>query len=338
MCIRDSSTRSPDVLPERVNSRCCEMLVTTAVILMILISPLVVCAPLVMVGLFPSLRKAVFIRPALFRTYLCISFWPSCWLRRALLRLRSRPDPQVIYCSSPEGSITRIPRSQLPETWSGCRCVCVSDTHGFQNDLPTVPPADVLLHCGDFLLENRQVDPCALARMRELNDWMQRQPVSECVVIAGNHDGACVELGTEGTQQRLPHATYLQDSAYTLGCGLRVFGTPGSVRESNRSHNRAFQPAKLGEDLGESLLGEVPGNIHVMMSHGPPAGVLDGGCGSRRLREVVQAVKPAVHCFGHVHSRHGVEVHDGTVYVNCASVDSMYAATHRLIVVDIPLI
>jgi Icc-related predicted phosphoesterase len=43
-------------------------------------------------------------------------------------------------------------------------------------------------------------------------------------------------------------------------------------------------------------------DIEVLLSHGPPMGILDENTGCTILRKMVGILKPTVHLFGHIHS------------------------------------
>ena len=80
-------------------------------------------------------------------------------------------------------------------------------------------------------------------------------------------------------------------SPYQPECGEWAFGYPRS-----QDH---FGPANI------------PENVDIVMSHGPPAGCLDfipgkqenAGCDS--LLRAVQSARPKLHCFGHTHEGYG---------------------------------
>ena len=50
------------------------------------------------------------------------------------------------------------------------------------------------------------------------------------------------------------------------------------------------------------------GTVDVLVTHGPPHGVLDGGYGDKWLRDDLLKVLPRVHLFGHVHECAGVRM------------------------------
>jgi hypothetical protein len=72
------------------------------------------------------------------------------------------------------------------------------------------------------------------------------------------------------------------------------------------------------------LCAEIPEDTDVLITHGPPCGVLDcevnsglhSGC--RELFDAVMRVRPKLHVFGHVHSAHGIFQTDQTTFVNAA--------------------
>ena len=74
--------------------------------------------------------------------------------------------------------------------------------------------------------------------------------------------------------------------------------------------------------------------MDVLITHSPPAGVLDVssrklqlGCGhlAARLRDIA----PRLHCFGHVHASSGMVKAGNTTFVNAAMVNSQYQLARR---------
>jgi len=68
---------------------------------------------------------------------------------------------------------------------------------------------------------------------------------------------------------------------------------------------------------------DIPKEIDLLISHGPPKGFgsytkfgRDIGC--IELLTHVQRVKPTIHLFGHVHDAYGVSTDDYTTYINTA--------------------
>ncbi|MEM1873296.1 MAG: metallophosphoesterase family protein [Acidilobaceae archaeon] len=69
----------------------------------------------------------------------------------------------------------------------------------------------------------------------------------------------------------------------------------------------------------------------VLVSHHPPAGVLDSGSprihgGLLEVRRLVERFKPFIHLFGHVHDSVGVLKQSGALFVNSGSIALGYYA------------
>jgi len=80
--------------------------------------------------------------------------------------------------------------------------------------------------------------------------------------------------------------------------------------------------------LGEAWL-RIPDDVDVLITHTPPAGVLDvssrgAALGCKHLAKRLKKLKPTLHCFGHVHASAGSRVHGGITYVNATSVNSSF--------------
>lgn len=209
------------------------------------------------------------------------------------------------------------------------RIVCVSDTHGQHAQL-RVPDGDVLVHAGDF---------CRFGRIEDVRDfsvWLGEQAFEHRVVIAGNHDllfERQPELAASLLRGACPDVHYLFDSGVTIG-GLEFWGSPWQPRFFDWAFN-----LDRGEPL-RRIWESVPDGTDVLITHGPPHGVLDrteGGdlVGCEELRAALPRIRPKLHVFGHIHEGRG-EVHaEKTHFVNASIVDVKYRCVHAPIVVDL---
>ena len=73
----------------------------------------------------------------------------------------------------------------------------------------------------------------------------------------------------------------------------------------------------------------IPSDIDVLITHGPPKGVLDKCRDGRRvgcphLLYRVEAIQPVMHIFGHIHESRGICIRDSVVFVNTSSLDEKY--------------
>lgn len=204
------------------------------------------------------------------------------------------------------------------------RIVCVSDTHGQGLDL-AVPDGDVLVHAGDLTGMGH------LAQLAKEAAWLRTLPHRTKVVIAGNHDFGFQHEPREAVAL-FDGMIYLEDTGATVD-GVRFYGSPWQPRFFDWAFNLDRGPAiRARWDL-------IPAGTDVLVTHGPPAGVLDRtergeevGCAD--LLAAVARVRPRVHVFGHIHEGYGTVERDGTTFVNASSCDKRYRPLNAPIVVD----
>jgi Icc-related predicted phosphoesterase len=99
--------------------------------------------------------------------------------------------------------------------------------------------------------------------------------------MAGNHD-LVIDLESERAKEIIPdNVTFLKNEGIMIE-GVQFFGLTA------RPWMHEVAP--------------VPEYIEVLLSHGPPMGILDENTGCTILRKMVGILKPTVHLFGHIHS------------------------------------
>ena len=208
------------------------------------------------------------------------------------------------------------------------RIVCLSDTHGRTAALG-VPPGDVLLHAGDLTGHGSEDE------VRDALAWLAGLPHPHKVLIAGNHD--FLFQAEPETARRLlaehPGLTYLEDAEAAVE-GLRIWGSPWQPWFFDWAFN-----LPRGEPL-EAVWQRIPSGIDVLLTHGPPAGILDRcfdgrevGCAD--LRRAVERIAPRLHVFGHIHEAYGREQRGPTLFVNAATCDLAYRPHNPPVVVDL---
>lgn len=208
------------------------------------------------------------------------------------------------------------------------RIVCISDTHlqqGFD-----IPDGDVLLHAGDGTSTGNWKE------VAKWMSWMARQPHRHKVVIAGNHD-FFFEREPELVPGLIPPGiTYLQDSGVEIE-GIRFWGSPWQPW----FHDWAFNLPR-----GQKLVAkwaQIPDDTQVLITHGPPHGILDklpgldgDRVGCEALLERIQTLPCLrLHVFGHIHHSHGALQRNGVRFVNASICDERYRATQAPFVVDL---
>ena len=266
------------------------------------------------------------------RAYNALCWHPHSFGRRQALRpwLRQLVTTSCVHVAA-DGRATATARAALPPR-RGVRIVAISDTHNLHGDLRQVPDGDVLIHCGDGLRRGGDEEGVAA-----LGRWLASQPHAVKVVTGGNHDATLERLSRERVAELLgTGVNFVANEGLEIG-GIRIFVSPYSNANSSRSPNRAFQGDGVLEELRAtlSLPAFAKDGLDVLVSHGPPAGILDKGAGSDALAELVRDTKPRYHIFGHQHNCFGTIVKGRTCFVNASSTDGLFALCKPPLVVDV---
>ena len=228
------------------------------------------------------------------------------------------------------------------------RFLILSDTHNFELttgtsqpfQLPT-PKTDVFLHCGDLTqVGGISSFKLALKMLSSISAELK-------LVIPGNHD---LELDKtfwssqhdkEGNPKHPEDhdlaikamtgplaaeagVTFLNEGThfFTLKSGAKftiyvspytpAFGDWAFAYEHNQDRFNSSQ--QTADGVTSITTNPIPNDIDIVMTHGPPRGILDwcpqGNVGCPNLLHAVRRVKPLMHCFGHIHEGNGIEVVD----------------------------
>jgi Icc-related predicted phosphoesterase len=197
--------------------------------------------------------------------------------------------------------------------------VCViSDTHELESEVH-IPPCDLLIHAGDFSFFGRGVKT-----IQRFHDWLADQPARYRVVTAGNHDFP-IAADPNGWRRRFTHAFLLLNEMVEIE-RVRIWASPVTSLA-----NVAF--GMPNEADRERLYSSIPA-LDILVTHGPPLGILDGGQGCAALRRAVVRLRPKLHCFGHVHGAYGVLHTKHTIFVNAAVLDESGAPDRQPIVLS----
>lgn len=238
------------------------------------------------------------------------------------------------------------------------RIVVISDTHS-SHRLLQLPRGDILIHCGDFTFYgNRESvvkkgrpiptpgkEPHEWERGRDqiqggaddFNAWLgepEQQAFRHRIVVLGNHEKN--QDWTDHAAEVVSNATLLRDEMASLdidGLKVNIWGTdfwwPGEAGTAD-----AYRILRKLIIQGQET--------HILVTHGPAAGYVDGGDGCSLLAEAVLSerlpVVTAVLC-GHVHHAHGIDVaHVGesvVTFVNAANAGAKADLAHKPIVLEL---
>ncbi|KAL6902915.1 Metallo-dependent phosphatase-like protein [Trichoderma evansii] len=195
---------------------------------------------------------------------------------------------------------------------------------GFRSPLPE---ADVVLHCGDLSKRGRPDE------MRKTFDMLRGLRAPLKLVIAGNHDlafddthyyhdnsdGSDDDAAKPNPKPRYKEVLQIAKEAEVDGVKYLTEGTY-SFDLANGSRLRIYASQytpQYGYWAFQYQGGEhnfdIPSDVDIAMTHGPPLGILDrtsggdrAGCGS--LFRSLHRARPKIHCFGHIHEDWGAEL------------------------------
>ena len=218
----------------------------------------------------------------------------------------------------------RAPAGQAPpKPLRPVRIVCISDTHELHREL-SLPDGDLLIHAGDFTFFNHA------SKIHDFNDWLGELPHRHKVVIPGNHDR--IFRDDHGFREMITNAVLLINEGVTV-CGLKIWGSPVTCDDDAYGYTKRDERARL--------YASIPADTDIVVTHGPPYGILDREPGSihrqgcTELRLAVMRLQPRLHVFGHVHSGYGVMPTPQTLFVNAALLGWAGDLENRPIVMDI---
>ncbi|KAK3953856.1 Metallo-dependent phosphatase-like protein [Pseudoneurospora amorphoporcata] len=255
----------------------------------------------------------------------------------------SPPDPTA--STSPPLSTTKpnVDTGRIPT-----RLLLLSDTHILSRSknplpfpIPSLPAgeqADIAIHAGDI------TDSSTLTEFSLCLSYLRRLPAPLKLLIAGNHD---FTLDLPAYSQYL----HVQDSLWSnsalgtrklltrqKGHGLGELGAAKQLLEEARKDGiyyleegthrfdlangatltlyaspatPAFGSQGFQYQKEKGHVFDIPEEADVVVTHGPPRGVLDvsrltgRACGSVELWERVKEVRPRLHVFGHIHEGWG---------------------------------
>ena len=211
------------------------------------------------------------------------------------------------------------------------KCAAISDTHNAHKDIWLPPDLDVLIHAGDFCSWGVE------SEAENFLEWFKKQDAAYKIFIAGNHDKCLEKYDAKdilSSIANVPNIFYLQDSEVIIE-GHKFYGSPWTPEFGV---GWAFN-AKRGREIRE-IWDKIPEGCEVLITHGPPRGILDlippsyvrsyenphVGCDD--LLEAVTKIKPKYHIFGHIHCGYGSYLGNNTTFYNAATCDEQYRASN----------
>ncbi|KAI0393751.1 ser/Thr protein phosphatase family protein [Xylariaceae sp. FL0594] len=186
------------------------------------------------------------------------------------------------------------------------RFFIISDTHGKALDLKEGLQADVAIHCGNLTDKSTIDEFCTTLHL------LRRIPAPLKLVIAGNHDLTLDEPAFEKAADYLD--PLLVNQVYgPVGQSRRlleraiVYASPFTPSQGGWAYNGGWA---YGYPRGEKHDFAIGKDVDVVITHGPPHGIMDYTHGRERagchhLFGAVARARPMLHCFGHIHEGWG---------------------------------
>lgn len=234
------------------------------------------------------------------------------------------------------------------------RIVCISDTHSLHKLMEhELPKGDVLIHAGDISNRGGEVD------VTNFIYWFQNiQGYDTKIFISGNHD-YCFEKVNEPhhkgdydwLKNLMAPENLAQSDVYYLEDNFMIIETP-EFSKPIKFYGSPWQPwfydwafnlERLGNELEEKW-SMIPDDTDVLITHGPPNGILDlvnnfrqpnRNVGCELLRVHVERVKPSLNVFGHIHEGYGTTLIDDTLFVNASICNPGYNPINKPIIIDL---
>lgn len=183
----------------------------------------------------------------------------------------------------------------------------ISDSHGFHSQITIPEDIEMIIHSGDESNQHNQ-----FFNEREFYDfieWYGSLNIKYKIFIAGNHSSYIFHNNKQVIKIcKEKNIIYLENELIEIE-GIKIWGSPitpnfGSwffMKDRSKMHD---------------LWSQIPENIDILITHGPPYGILDLSynresklefCGCRSLkRHVLNRIKPKYMLFGHIHSNEDI--------------------------------
>lgn len=186
----------------------------------------------------------------------------------------------------------------------------ISDTHGLHQELK-IESGTLLIHAGDITEYGTEEE------VMDFLLWFSRQRYTYKIFIAGNHDLFLEECSVAKRKKIMtPDIIYLQNSGVKIE-GVKIWGSPVTPYFLGMAFN-----ARAGKEI-KKVWNKIPDETDILVTHGPPKGILDNGFGCEALLQRVNEIKPACHCFGHIHGWNNIEKYGQVTFINAAMVNEL---------------
>lgn len=211
----------------------------------------------------------------------------------------------------------------------------ISDVHGKWNQI-SIPEVDLLISCGDYSFKGEK------HMVRDFHKWLSKQKARHIISVQGNHE-LWVEKNFDEARQialeECPNVNFMQEGLVEIE-GIKIWCSAWTPF----FHNWAWN-AHRGEEINAHW-DLIPEDIDVLVTHGPPADILDVTMfsdGTPRDRvgcydlwnKILKLPKLKMHFFGHIHESYGYRYLNGIQFYNVAICDQFYKANNEPVLVEL---
>lgn len=202
----------------------------------------------------------------------------------------------------------------------------ISDTHCLHDQLICPENIDIIIHSGDAT--NKRDPVQNLPEAISFLDWYSKIPVKYKIYVPGNHDTSVASRLVTPNQIKDMGITYLEDDEVIIE-GYKIYGSPWVPTYGDWS----FMTRR--DKIYRKWLG-IPQDTDVLVTHGPPQGILDLSenrqnevelCGDKSLLKAVLNINPKLHCFGHIHDNEYLKNTGTRTILSCNTIFSNGACT-----------
>ena len=177
----------------------------------------------------------------------------------------------------------------------------ISDTHTYHGLLTVPEGIDMVIFSGDC--SNPYNPYLNREEVRNFIEWYKSLDIKHKIFVAGNHDTS-IEFGhIKPLDFAESGIIYLENQSVKIE-GLNIFGSPFTP-------SFGYWAFMKRRDKMHELWKHIPDNTDIIITHGPPKGILDlsydrqnnyDRCGDTSLLKRCLAIKPKLVCFGHIHN------------------------------------
>jgi predicted phosphohydrolase len=165
-------------------------------------------------------------------------------------------------------------------------------THGQHRQITVPEGIDTVIFAGDACEAGDHI------QLMDFFKWFSSLSVNNKIFVSGNHD-LPFEFAPELAEGMVPENIIHLENRGVMINGVHYYSLP--VRPW--MHNSMC----------------LPSDVDVLVTHGAPKGILDGGFGCDILSEIIKLSRPKNHIFGHVHQTGGQSTKkDCTMFYNVA--------------------